>query len=87
LKPESQENIPDDVLSELNKQIEELKLKQQTEMDTMLSKLVTKTVHKTKDMQINWKALKKQNFLPVSHFCIANLRCQDKLVSQVKWTN
>ena len=42
LKPESQENVPDDALSELKKQIEELKLKQQTEMDKMLSKLATK---------------------------------------------
>ena len=49
LKPESQENVPDDALSELKKQIEELKLKQQTEMDKMLSKLATKTVHETKD--------------------------------------
>ena len=49
LKPESQGNVPDDALSELKKQIEELKLKQQTEMDKMLSKLATKTVHETKD--------------------------------------
>ena len=49
LKPESQENVPDDSLSELKKQIEELKIKQQTEMDKMLSKLATKTVHETKD--------------------------------------
>jgi hypothetical protein len=49
LKPESQENVPDDALSELKKQIEELKIKQQTEMDKMLSKLATKTVHETKD--------------------------------------
>ncbi len=49
LKPESQGNVPNDELSELKKQIEELKLKQQTEMDKMLSKLATKTVHETKD--------------------------------------
>ena len=29
----------------------------------------------------------KQNVLPVSRFCGANLRFQDKLVSQVKRTN
>ena len=49
LKPESQENVPDDALRELKKQIEELKIKQQMEMDKMLSKLATKTVHETKD--------------------------------------
>jgi hypothetical protein len=46
LKPESQENVPDDALNELKKQIEELKIKQQTEMDKMLSKLAIKTVHR-----------------------------------------
>ena len=49
LKPESQENVPDDALIELKRQLEELKIKQQTEMDKMLSKLATKTVHETKD--------------------------------------
>ena len=48
LKPESKKNEPDDALSELKKQIDELKQKQQAEMNDMLSKLAqTKTAHDT----------------------------------------
>ena len=48
MKPESKKNEPDDALSELKKQIDELKQKQQAEMNDMLSKLAqTKTAHDT----------------------------------------
>ena len=50
LKPESKKSEPDDALSELKKQIDELKQKQQAEMNDMLSKLAqTKTTHDTND--------------------------------------
>ena len=46
LKPESKKSEPDDALSDLEKQIDELKQKQQAEMNEMLSKLAqTKTAH------------------------------------------
>ncbi len=53
LKPESQGNVPDDALSELKKQIEELKLKQQTEMARCCLNSRQKQCTRQKMTQIN----------------------------------
>ena len=79
LKPESQGNVPDDALSELKKQIEELKLKQQTEMDKMLSKLATKTVHETKDDADKLESPKETKFSASESF----LRREFKISGQI----
>ena len=79
LKPESQGNVPDDALSELKKQIEELKLKQQTEMDKMLSKLATKTVHETKDDTDKLESPKETKFSASESF----LRREFKISGQI----
>ena len=50
MKPESKKSEPDDALRELKRQIDELKQKQQAEMNDMISKLAqTKTGHGTND--------------------------------------
>ena len=66
LKPESKKNESEVARSEIKKQIDELKQKQQAKMDNMLSKLAqTKPVHETKDITDKPESPKETN-LPTS---------------------
>ena len=88
MKPESKKGEPDDALSELKKQIDELKQKQQAEMNDMLSKIAqTKTAHETNDNADKLESPKETTLSASESFCVANLRFLDNLVSQVKRKN